>query len=150
MSYPWYLGEGGVLVGRCCDGFSAHELALAAQHQWRHGGMAGMAFAWLLVLPSVALSGWQRMELAAVFREALTARTLPGAVVMRPGDKDWMRREAMALAQGTGGVLGVFEEYDEAHEWARQQALAFIGESVWRIRELANTLHKPVSRPLGL
>lgn len=150
MAGVWDVGEGGVLSCRCAEGFSAHALALAAQQQWLHGGITGRAFSWLLELPGVCLSEWQRVELAAVLREALTARTLPGAVVVLPGDEEWLRQQAWSLARETGGVLGVFVERGEAQEWARQQALVFIGESVWRVRELANTLHRPVSRPRGL
>lgn len=146
----WCVGEGGVLGCVCAEDFSAHQLALAAQWQWRHGGVAGLAFAWLLELPGSCLTGWQRWELAAVLREALTAKTLPGAVVVLPGDEGWARQLAWELAQGAGGVLGVFVDRVEAQEWARQQAWAFIGDSVGRVQELAGMLHRPVPRPLGL
>lgn len=143
----WGLGEGGVVVCRCEEGFSAHELALAAQQKWRSGEWVGLAFAWLMDLPKVALTAWQRYEVAAVFREALTAKTLPGAVVVHPADREWFGQLAWDLAKQTGGVLGVFQGYAAADDWIRQQVLAFIAESCWRVRQLANTLHKPVLLP---
>lgn len=146
----WYLGDAGVLVCRCAEDFSAHKLALAAQRRWCDEDVARMAFAWMLELPPSALTGWQRYELSAVLGEALTARTLPGAVVVRPSDEVWMRGVALDLAMGQGGILGVFTSVEMARDWSRQQALAFIGESVWRVRELAGTLHKPVCLPQDL
>ena len=147
MKSGWKLGDGGVLVCRCAQDFSAHALALAAQREWRQGEAMTMAFAWLLELPARCMSAWQRYELAAVFRRLLTARTLPAAVVVQRGDEDMMRRLAWDLAHETGGVLGVFCAREGAQEWASQQALAFIGESCWRVRELASMLHTPVLRP---
>lgn len=144
MQARWRLGEGGVLEWRCCGRGTLQELEQCTRRKWLCGRVGEGVFAWLLEVPETSGAGWDSALLSVYLRGMLTAKTLPGAVLVRPQDVLWARALAAAIARDQGGVMGVFLDAGEARAWAGQQALVFIGDSPLRVRELASRLRMPL------